>query len=99
MNPPLNKVYLVRDERANRYGTPMVTPLPGEAVADSYRSSIFNNLGKAAPLADSVIYEVGTFDTVTGQIVCYKDFILVARLGDYVKEALAYFHKETAPNE
>lgn len=88
---PKAKIYLVRDELANRYGTPLFSQMGPEVIADSYRTSIFNNLERSIPLKDCVLYEVGEFDTVTGEIQQYpkEEFHLVCRLGDFVSEALA----------
>lgn len=91
MNIPKANVYLVRDELANRYGTPLFSQMAPEVIADSYRTSIFNNLERSIPLKDCVLYLVGEFDTVTGEINQFakNDFQLVCRLGDFVSEALA----------
>lgn len=91
MNVPTLHIYLVRDERAERFGTPLFTPLTGEQLAEQYRSSILKNIEKCAPLQDCVIYYVGEFDSVTGQIqeLNSSNYELVVRLSDYVKEALA----------
>ena len=91
MNVPKMIIYLIRDERSERYGTPIFTQLDADSLAESYRASIFANLKDAAPFLDSVLYQVGEYDTVTGEIteVAKQDYKLVCRLGDFVKESLA----------
>lgn len=100
MNVPKMRVYLIRDERSERYGTPIFTHIEGDVLAEHYRQAIFKNLNDSLSLLDSVLYEVGEFDTVTGEIsqVMKADYKLVARLGDFVKEAMSKLPKEGAQN-
>lgn len=81
-------VYMIFDKIANRYGSPLFTPLGPDQFTESYRSSIMNTVVESAKLQDCEAYQYGTFDSKTG-IICPLDrprFLF--RFSDFIKEAL-----------
>ena len=77
MNVPKMIIYLIRDERSERYGTPIFTQLDADSLAESYRASIFANLKDAAPFLDSVLYQALKKKAELSQkIIDYIEYII-----------------------